>query len=165
MSADHGKKPIQRVCKYPLLFGDLLKQTPVGDDPVARAEIERVLDRLRALAIDVNKATHDQRTKDLIEKTWLLQDRLDFGDQPEPLILIRKFGHVLVCGALHVTYQTKLEVKGLYMLCAMFKSCMVFAHSDKSSPGYTVVACISRNGLNIEEPDNGKGANPRRPCV
>jgi hypothetical protein len=129
---------------------------------VARAEIEKILERLRVLAADVNRATHDQRTKDLIEKTWLLQDRLNFGDQPETLILIRKFGHVIMCGVLHVTYQTKVDVKGQYMLCAMFRSCMVLAALNKTAPGYTVVACIPRSGLSMEEPDNGKGTVIRK---
>jgi hypothetical protein len=34
-------KPIQRVCKYPLLFDDLCRHTPVYDDPEAHAELQR----------------------------------------------------------------------------------------------------------------------------
>jgi len=145
------------VCKYPLLFGDLLKQTPVGDDPVSHAELQSLVAQLRLLAIDINKATHDLRTKDLIEKTWILQDRLNFGNQPLDLVLIRHLGHVRACGVLHIAYQTKKDVKGQYMLCAVFGSCLLLATPDKSGPGYTVVACISLTSISIEEPDSGRG--------
>jgi len=150
-------QPIQRICKYPLLFNDLLKHTLVSDDPISHAELELLLGRLRTLATDVNKTSHDQRTKDLIEKTWLLQDRLNFGNQPEPLILIRHLGHVLLCGVLHVAYQGKRDTRGQYMLCALFRSCIVLATSEKSSPGYSVVACIPLNTAQLEETDNGRG--------
>ena len=150
-------QPIQRICKYPLLYNDLLKHTPVADDPISHAELELLLKRLRTLATDVNKASHDLRTKDLIEKTWLLQDRLNFGDQPESLVLIRHLGHINLCGVLHVTYQTRKEVKGQYMLCALFRSCMILATPEKNSPGYNVVACIPINAVVVEEADNGRG--------
>lgn len=117
------------------------------------------MNRFRGLAANINKATHDQRTKDLIEKTWLLQDRFDFGDQPEPLVLMRKLGHVMLCGVLHVAYQTRKEVKGQYMLCAQFRSCLILAVSEKTSPGYAVVACIPLNAIQLEEADNGRGKN------
>lgn len=150
-------QPIQRICKYPLLFNDLLKHTPIGDDPISHAELELLLRRLRTLATDVNKASHDQRTKDLIEKTWLLQDRLNFGDQPESLVLIRHLGHVNLCGVLHVAYQSRRDTKGQYMLCALFRSCLVLATPEKSSPGYNVAACIPLSTAQVEDADNGRG--------
>lgn len=150
-------QPIQRICKYPLLFNDLLKHTPIGDDPISHAELELLLRRLRILATDVNKASHDQRTKDLIEKTWLLQDRLNFGDQQESLVLIRHLGHVNLCGVLHVAYQSRRDVKGQYMLCALFRSCLIIAVPEKSSPGYTVVACVPLCTAQLEDADNGRG--------
>lgn len=113
--------------------------------------------RLRNLATDINKASHDQRTKDLIEKTWLLQDRLNFGDQPQSLVIMRQLGHVDLCGVLHVAYQTRKEVKGQYMLCALFRSCLLLATTEKSSPGYNVVACIPTKTVQLEEADNGRG--------
>ncbi|KAI9794524.1 MAG: hypothetical protein M1835_006531 [Candelina submexicana] len=57
--ADLLIKPIQRVCKYPLLFADLYKHTPVCDCPESHAELEKVLHRLRETAREINKATDD----------------------------------------------------------------------------------------------------------
>lgn len=73
-------QPIQRVCKYPLLFAELLKQTPVCDCPDSHIEIENVLIRLREATTEINRATDDPRMKAILEKTWILQDRLVFPD-------------------------------------------------------------------------------------
>ena len=74
-------QPIQRMCKYPLLFAELLKHTPVCDCPYSYMEIESALIRLREATGAINRATDDERTKATLEKTWLLQDRLVFPDQ------------------------------------------------------------------------------------
>jgi hypothetical protein len=73
-------QPMQRLCKYPLLFSELLKYTPVADSPYAHMEIESTLVRLREATSQVNRATDDARVKAVLEKTWLLQDRLVFPD-------------------------------------------------------------------------------------
>lgn len=43
-------------------------------------EIENVLIRLREATMEINRATDDPRMKTIIEKSWLLQDRLVFTD-------------------------------------------------------------------------------------
>jgi hypothetical protein len=69
------------VCKYPLLFDDLCRHTPVYDDPEAHAELEKALFRLQETIREVNKAKDDPKTRRLIEITWQLQDRLAFQEQ------------------------------------------------------------------------------------
>lgn len=81
-------KPIQRVCKYPLLFEDLCRQTPVYDDPESHAELEKALFRLQEAIREVNKAKDDPKRRRLIETTWLLQDRLVF--QEKAFFLLQK---------------------------------------------------------------------------
>lgn len=73
-------QPIQRVCKYPLLFADLYKYTPASDDAESRREIEKVLARLRETAQEINKATNDQEARDRIQRSWHLQDLLTIPD-------------------------------------------------------------------------------------
>ncbi|KAF1851488.1 uncharacterized protein K460DRAFT_413044 [Cucurbitaria berberidis CBS 394.84] len=151
-------KPIQRVCKYPLLFDDLCRYTPVYDDPEAHAELEKALFRLQETIREVNKAKDDPKTRRLIEITWQLQDRLAFQEQRISRALIfRLLGHVLLCGVLHVTYQTPERVKGQYMVCVLYKSCLVLATVSRSQMPYTVVASIGLANGSIEEPDNGRG--------
>ena len=74
-------QPIQRVCRYPLLFAELLKQTPVCDSPDSHLEIEKILSRFRETTSRINRATDDPKMRAAIEKTWILQDRLIFTDQ------------------------------------------------------------------------------------
>ncbi|OJD35469.1 rho guanyl nucleotide exchange factor [Diplodia corticola] len=157
--ADLLIKPIQRPSKYPLLFADLLKHTPVADDPVAHAELEKTYYRLKDANQEINNAKDDPITRRLIETTWLLQDRLIFPeDQPLPrALLTRLLGHVSLCGILHVTYQTNERTEGKYMICILFNSCLLLALADKSSSGYEVVATITLANGSIEPSDNGRG--------
>ena len=50
------------------------------NDPVARAEIEKICSRLRETADEVNKATNDQQIQRKIQRSWRLQDLLVFPD-------------------------------------------------------------------------------------
>jgi hypothetical protein len=44
-------------------------------------EIENTLIRLREATAEINRATDDTRIKAVLEKTWILQDRLAFANQ------------------------------------------------------------------------------------
>ncbi|KAL2072601.1 hypothetical protein VTL71DRAFT_11944 [Oculimacula yallundae] len=152
-------KPIQRVCKYPLLFSELLKQTPVCDCPDSHMEIENVLIRLREATNEINRATDDPRMKATIEKSWLLQDRLMFPDMPgsHSKTSIRTLGHIHLCGVLHVSWQTTNGVDGQYMICLLYRDFLLLASASKNDQVYTVQACIGLSELRIEEVDNGRG--------
>ena len=71
---------MQRITKYPLLFSDLLSQTPVIDCPEACGEVEKVLYRLRETVDEINKATNDEYAHEKIQRSWRLQDMIMFGD-------------------------------------------------------------------------------------
>ena len=79
-------KPIQRVCKYPLLFADLAKHTPACDCPESHDELQGVIVRLRDAAGDINRATDDPQARRRIEKTWLLHDKLVFPELVSALV-------------------------------------------------------------------------------
>ncbi|KAF2435530.1 hypothetical protein EJ08DRAFT_580532 [Tothia fuscella] len=152
-------KPIQRICKYPLFFSDLCKQTPVCDDPVAHAELQKVLFQLQETAEDINEAMDNPTTRQLIETSWLLQDRLVFEGELEfskPLML-RQLGHVILCGVLHVTYNTVDRVNGQYMICMLYRSSLVVAVPSKDYSDYQVVAVIPLLNGSIEASDNSRG--------
>jgi hypothetical protein len=151
-------KPIQRVCKYPLLFDDLCRHTPVYDDPEAHAELEKALFRLQETIREVNKAKDDPQTRRLIEITWQLQDRLAFQEHKISRALVfRMLGHVLLCGVLHVAYQTPDRIKGSYMVCVLYRSCLVLATASRFHTPFTVVASIGLANASIEDADNGRG--------
>lgn len=82
------RQPIQRVCKYPLLFAELLKYTPVSDCPNSHMEVDGVLTRLREATAEINRATNDSQMKATLERSWLLQDRLQFPSKVMYLALL-----------------------------------------------------------------------------
>ncbi|KAI2468086.1 Dbl homology domain-containing protein [Annulohypoxylon bovei var. microspora] len=153
-------KPIQRICRYPLLFAELLKYTPVCDCPSSHMEIENALIRLREATSEINRATDDPRMKNTMEQTWLLQDRLIFPNQKldaASKTAIRSFGQVRLCGALYVCWQTKDGVDGAYMVALLYKDCLCLASASRAEPVYTIQACISLSDIKVEEVDNGRG--------
>ncbi|KAH8603061.1 hypothetical protein B0O99DRAFT_499004 [Bisporella sp. PMI_857] len=152
-------KPLQRVCKYPLLFGELLKQTPVCDCPDSHLAIENVLIRLREATAEINRATDDPHMKIAIEKSWILQDRLLVHAQSETRskISVRNLGHINLCGVLYVSWQTKDGVEGQYLICLLYRDYLLLASAARPEQVYTIQAWIGRSDMRVEELDNGRG--------
>ena len=74
--------------------------------------------------------------------------------------MLRSLGHSILCGALHFAYQGGKGIVGEYMLCALFKSCLVLATPPKASDTdqrYKITASISLMDLRTEAADDGKG--------
>ena len=72
--------------------------------------------------------------------------------------MFRLLGHVILCGVLHVAYQTPERVKGQYMICVLYKSCLVLATANRFHTLYTVVASMSLANGSIEDSDSGRGS-------
>jgi hypothetical protein len=72
-------------------------------------------------------------------------------------VVFRLLGHVLLSGVLHVAYQAPDRIKGQYMVCVLYKSCLVLATPNRSYLPYTVVASIGLANGSIEQSDNGRG--------
>ncbi|KAF2090987.1 Dbl homology domain-containing protein [Saccharata proteae CBS 121410] len=152
-------KPIQRMLRYPLHFQQLRRFTPVADDPVAYAELDKVYSRLVETGQRMNSAKDDPRARRLIENTWLLQDRLVFPDElPLPRSLLSKLlGHVVLCGVLYVAYQTNERTEGKFLICILYKSCLLLAVMEKGYLSYNIVAAINLANGSIDASDNGRG--------
>lgn len=118
---------------------------------------------MRETTAQINRATDDPRKKAVLEKTWLLQDRLQCPHQADPRSksLIRTLGHIDVCGVLHVAWRTKDGVDGGYMVSLLYRDCLVLATVDKPDTVYRVRAMISFADMRVEETDNGRGKNQR----
>jgi hypothetical protein len=153
-------KPIQRICKYPLLFAELLKHTTSTDCPNSHMEVENVLVRLREATAEINQATNDVRMRATLERTWLLQDRLVFLNRKLDAASknqIRSFGHIGLCGTLYICWQTKDGINGQYLICLLYRDVLCLASAGKVEPVYTILACVDLQTARIEEVDNGRG--------
>lgn len=72
---------------------------------------------------------------------------------------IRSFGHVQLCGALHVCWQTKEGVNGQYMVALLYREWLCLATAGRIDQVYTIQACISLSNIKVEEVDNGRGTS------
>jgi hypothetical protein len=150
-------KPIQRVCKYPLLLAELLKQTPVVDCPDAHAEIENTLQCFRDAVKEINLAADSPLAQEQIQRRWMLHERLGFHERVLQAHQFRMLGHASHCGVLHVAYQTKFQVDGSYALCILFASHLVLAIPSRSSTKFMILALIHLSDLKLESSTDGKG--------
>ncbi|KAI4280660.1 MAG: hypothetical protein L6R38_004285 [Xanthoria sp. 2 TBL-2021] len=150
-------KPIQRICKYPLLFEDLYRNTLGVDNSESRAELKKVLWRLRETAEEINRATNDPETQTRIQRSWYLQDLLILPDMSTGPASLRLLGHAILCGVLYAAYESEKEVCGAYMLCVLFKTHLLLAVTQSDTFRYHVVALINLHGSQIEKPDDGRG--------
>ncbi len=153
-------KPVQRICKYPLLFLDLHKQTPVVDCPSSHAEVDGALSNLREMVREINLATDDPRIRERIQRRLLLQDRLKFTPDTLNATHFRMLGHVLLCGVLYVTYQTSNRVEGGYMLCMMFKDYLLVAAPVVGLAKFEIVATIYLLNAKAVSAEDGRGMLP-----
>jgi hypothetical protein len=70
---------------------------------------------------------------------------------------IRSLGHIHLCGALHVCWQTKESVAGQYMVSLLYRNRLCLALASRIDQVYTIQACINITTATIEEVDNGRG--------
>ncbi|KAL8797083.1 MAG: hypothetical protein Q9182_007264 [Xanthomendoza sp. 2 TL-2023] len=129
-------KPIQRICKYPLLFEDLVSNTLEIDGSEARAELNKVLWRLRETAEEVNRATNDRETQARIQRSWRLQDLLTIPDVTYLLLAIEQPGasryDIVALISLHGAQVEKADDgRGLRCHTASFAWKLIFEHCQQ----------------------------------
>ncbi|KAK5730714.1 hypothetical protein LTR15_000652 [Elasticomyces elasticus] len=150
-------KPIQRLPKYPLLFKDLQKLTPVCDGPNCHEAVNPLVAKLESACETVNQSRHSLDTKRLLESTWLISERLSFHNQLPRAAFIELLGSVRLCGCLHIAYRTKDSVKGRYVICVLFETTFLLATADEYDCKYKVLAGVALANATIAEADNGQG--------
>ena len=71
-------------------------------------------------------------------------------------MLFHFLGRLSLCGALYLAYRTKSGIKGQYVVCVLYDSCLVFATAQSPSD-YRVLVAAPLSLSKVEESDNGKG--------
>ncbi|CEO59786.1 hypothetical protein PMG11_04443 [Penicillium brasilianum] len=150
-------KPIQRLCKYPLLLQDLLRNTHVSDCPSSHNGMRQILENLRVLVARINSATGNPVKKDRIQKTILLQGRFEFSESYKLQDIYKDLGPMTLCGVLHVTYQIPGQTTGDFMVSVLFNCYFLLASGLDDGRRLEVVACIYLGDLKEETIQNGQG--------
>lgn len=151
-------KPIQRICRYPLLLQDLLKHTPIVDGPAAHKGLDDTLNRFREVAQGVNLAADNPASRSQTQRKWLLQDRLLLHRDILSHDQFRLLGTLQLCGVLHLTYQNSaLAVRGGFAVCALFDNHVLIAMPLTKSSRLEVLALISLSDTRIDSATAGKG--------
>ena len=149
--------PVQKVTKYPLLFADLHKSTPVIDCPDAQSEVDLTLQQFRELVGEINQAKDDPIIRDKVRKRWLLQDRLTLADEVLSPSQFRSLGHPILCGVLHVAYQSRSGIAGGYAMCVLFATHLVIAIPGRHGRKFEVVCAVYLPDLSIVSTEDGRG--------
>ncbi|KAE8147493.1 Dbl homology domain-containing protein [Aspergillus avenaceus] len=150
-------KPIQRVCKYPLLLQELLRWTHIQDDPIAHDGIRQVLDSVRAMVQQINKAPGNPVTRLMVQKTLQLQEMLHLPNPGTVHHIYKQLGPLNLCGVLHVTYRASKYITGGYMVCVLFRSHFLLAKVNDDYRGLEAVACLYICDAKIDTLRNGQG--------
>ncbi|KAJ5544537.1 hypothetical protein N7535_007064 [Penicillium sp. DV-2018c] len=150
-------KPIQRLCRYPLMLQDLLRATPVSDCPSGHEAMQQILDGMRVLVARINSANGNPINKDRIHKTITLQRKLDIPQSQALQSIYRDLGPMVLCGVLHVTFQTEETTTGEFMVCVLFHRYFLFAKGVDDLHRLEAVACIYLGSLKIDTLQNGRG--------
>ncbi|KAL4733627.1 hypothetical protein BDV11DRAFT_175517 [Aspergillus similis] len=151
-------KPAQRLCKYPLLLQELLRWTHIQDDPSAHDGIRQVVENVREVLAEINEATASTLSRSIVEKTFLLQDMLD--KTVTTVHIYQQLGPMSLCGVLHVTYQASTQprrVKGIFMVCVLFKHHFFLAKMHDECRKLQALACLYISDVRIDSLSNGKG--------
>ncbi|KNG87566.1 rho guanyl nucleotide exchange factor [Aspergillus nomiae NRRL 13137] len=150
-------KPIQRLCKYPLLLQELLKWTHIQDDPTAHDGIHQALESVRTMINQINNAPGNPVNKGMVQKTLLLQEMLRLPRLVALHHIYKQLGPMTLCGVLHATYQSSTCLTGDYMVCVLFKSHFLLAKINNDDRSLGVVACLYVCDAKIDTLRNGKG--------
>lgn len=79
---------------------------------------------------------------------------------------LRLLRHATLCGILFVAYQCgRDDVRGEYMLCALFDSYLLLATPKSETTKFDVVAIISLKDIQIEKSEGGRGKKLRETQV
>ncbi|RMZ78367.1 hypothetical protein DV738_g3924, partial [Chaetothyriales sp. CBS 135597] len=122
-----------------------------------KSDSKKGLTQFRSLVEVVNEATNAPEARLHIQRRWLLQSRLHFGISGLQHEEFRNLGNIILCGVLHIAYQTKLRVEGTYALCVLYQAHFLVAFPAETPCKFEIVALIKLCDLKIESPMDGKG--------
>jgi hypothetical protein len=106
-------------------------------------------------------AKHRKSLKIPNQNLSLSAGRLAFNDETLQANQFGMLDHPILCGILHLAYQTKRQVKGGYGLCILSEGHLVMAIPAEQAEKFDATALIHLSALKMESASDGK-SNPTR---
>ena len=127
-------KPIQRICRYPLVLASLLgSQKPTAEGDEGGGELETALAEMKVVASGVDEATRRKAAKG---RTDIVLERMEVHPTLTPSIL-RSLDECLLVGALDVIYEHSIyaplfpPVKVRYLAAFLYAGYLVLCKVKK----------------------------------
>ncbi|KAI9015809.1 hypothetical protein CLU79DRAFT_333252 [Phycomyces nitens] len=126
---DYLIKPVQRICRYPLLLKDLVRYTSPHAD-----EYTLLNDALTAIQNTVGEIDYRKYTRDSKERTELFVQRLE-NDKRIDKQFLPKLGNFMIAGGLEVSFTSMGQTvsKTKYLGCFLFPTYIMLVRPKKST--------------------------------
>ncbi|KAI8393577.1 Dbl homology domain-containing protein, partial [Radiomyces spectabilis] len=124
---DYLIKPVQRICRYPLLFREILRNTP--SETEEHILLREVLRKMQAILTDIDQQKYQ---RDIRKRTELFIERLEEDWRMKKRHLSR-LGNLEIAGALDVTLAApgQTTTRPRYLGCFVFPTYIIFARAKK----------------------------------
>lgn len=134
-------KPVQRICKYPLLLQEMIKSTP--EDWSNYEEMEVGLETVRRIASKVNETMRREENNIVFEE---LKTRIDYGDKDYD---VDRAGRLL----LHDKFMLYRSGRGQEMLVYLFETALVICKEDtkESNKKVNAISISSRKNKKLKD--------------
>ncbi|KAK5672798.1 hypothetical protein QVD99_000292 [Batrachochytrium dendrobatidis] len=146
-------KPIQRICKYPLLLREIKKNTP--DDHTDRDGLDKAIFQITGVVDFVNEKRRKVEQEQIMKLTL---SRLEFND----VWILPTFSErrVICEGMLTKSSSKPLKMRPSLRFCVLFRDCFVVAKPSRFSGGKSQVSSIhsiwSLSITNISDTEKSK---------
>ncbi|KAI8908796.1 hypothetical protein DFJ77DRAFT_129678 [Powellomyces hirtus] len=152
---DYLIKPVQRLCRYPLLISELVKHTPVNSAVYENLVEAHLVMQNVALEIDSAKWRMDN-----LERTDRFFERLEPAPSPANDLPRRlDVGDFILAGALHVIntdqYPFKLRYRGVFLFPEY-----IYVVKPRRMTQYTLKLCLSLSACEFRPLNHGESPLP-----
>ncbi|KAI7868226.1 hypothetical protein BDF14DRAFT_1794204 [Spinellus fusiger] len=126
---DYLIKPVQRICRYPLLIKDMLRYTPPHAEEYSL--LTNALTSMQSVVAAIDLQKH---IRDIKERTDLFVKRVE-NDGKISKQFLSKLGSLTMAGALEVSYIKDGQTfsKSKYLGCFLFPSYLILVRPKKST--------------------------------
>ncbi|KAM0752527.1 hypothetical protein T439DRAFT_324621 [Meredithblackwellia eburnea MCA 4105] len=126
---DYAISPVQRICRYPLVFASVLKNLTGGEEGEDKVEVQRAWEAMKNVVDEVDEA---RRLREGELRTKIVASRMEF-QTPTGWAFCDVLGPTLLIGALHVLHRWPSPdgLRNKYYGCFLYRTHLVMVKIRK----------------------------------